>query len=651
MQANKDMPTISARKRQRAAAAGVWDSKATLKKLCRIELVKEGIARNVSLILILGSLLAIAGVIFVLMQNEQHNSAKRTMAYGATLTDFLSQVAAQYVAEDRADQLQELLRVIKDRSLAYGMVVDPVNRILAHTDGKQRGRRFEPPAASHAPTALSLTTTVYGDPGSGQTIWHFSRPIDTAIRHVGTLYIGLVAESSRTVFVQLRETFGLIALIIFFLVPMVYYLLRVLLRPLRKLNARLEEMATGKQFQVLEGTYSSEIGDLVAHWNQAMTQLQERYESVSAANLEAELTINILSYEKRRLAMILDKLSDAILITDSSDKIIFANKITETFLNTSIHSIIGKKLNECFHNEEMLNLFAIYEDTKHEMRVRSVETKLDYSDSEFFKASLFSIVDERENITNMCLIMRNISQQKNAERARGEFVSAVAHEVKTPLTTIKSYTELLINNVVEDNETKYVFYNTINDETDRLVRLINNLLNLSKIEMGSLHIKPTRVRMKKLLQDSFQAVESQAMAKNITFEIRLPEKLAALEGDKDLLGTVVMNLLSNALKYTPEQGEVLLLADETEEEVLIHVQDTGIGIEEADLPHIFERFYRGSNGEKTQPGSGLGLALAHQIVQLHGGSMKVVSQVNQGSQFSVMLPKNLKEQELLDVGR
>jgi two-component system phosphate regulon sensor histidine kinase PhoR len=647
MEAVKNIQATPSRACWSAVKAG--DSKAILRKLLRIQIIKEGIARNISFILILGALLAIAGVIYIMVHNEQRRDTKRLLADGTTLMEILAQAVAQPVAEGRVADLPELLRAIQDRRLAYGMVVDTDNRIMAHTDGRQRGRQFESPAASKTPAILGLTTIASEDPVRGQTIWHFSRPIETATRHVGTLRIGLIAASPSTVFWQSGETFGLIALIIFLLVPIVYYPLRALLRPLQQLNTRLEESITDKQFQALESPQRGEIGELVGHWNQTIMQLKELHEADRGENLEAELTINILSYEKRRLAMILDRLADGILITDSSDKIIFANKIAERFLNISIKDIIGKTLKECFYDDDMKKLLTFDEELKHNMTAKSVETKLDNTNNETFKASLFSIMDERESIRNMCLIIRNITQQKMAEKARSEFVASVSHELKTPLTTIKSYIELLINRLVENNEVQYEFYNTINDETDRMVRLINNLLNLSKIEMGSLQIKPTRVRMRQLLMDSFQAVESQALAKNIKFDLRLSEKLSPLEGDKDLLGTVVMNLLSNALKYTPEQGEVVLLADETEEDMFIHVRDTGIGIEETDLPHIFERFFRGQNGEKTQSGSGLGLALAQQITQLHGGAIKVVSQVNQGSQFTVTLPKNYQEQELMEV--
>ena len=650
MEAMKSFQALFPWTRRRALQAANWEKQGNLSNLLHIHFLKEGGARHVSGILIFGALLAIAGVLYVLAHNEQQRNTRRLLTYGTGLTELLAQAVVQPVAAGRVQDVPGLLRAIKDRSLAYGMVVDPGNRIIAHTDSRRHGQPFALSGAAQATTALGLTSVASEDLGRGQTLWHFSRPVETPTRHVGTLHIGLVAEGASAVLWQLGETSGLIALIIFCLVPLVYYPLRTLLRPLQQLHVRLDDITTSKSFQVLVSPRRGEIGELVEHWNQAIMQLKETYEAARAENLEAELTINILSYEKRRLAVVLDRFADGILITDSSDKIIFANKIIERFLNISINDIIGKGLQECFDGDSIKDLLNSYEEIKQNLTVKSMEIQLDNNDNaELFKASLFSIVDDRENIRNMCLIIRNITQQKMAEQARSEFVSTVSHELKTPLTTIKSYIELLTNRLVEDKEVQYEFYNTINDETDRMVRLINNILNLSKIEMGNMQLKPTRVRMRQLLSDSFQALEPQALAKHIAFDLRLPEKLSSLEGDKDLLGTVVVNLLGNALKYTPEQGEVVLLAEENEEAIFIHVRDTGIGIEETDLPHVFERFFRGQNGARTQAGSGLGLALAQQITQLHGGSLKVTSQVNQGSQFTITLPKSSQEQELLEV--
>ena len=460
----------------------------------------------------------------------------------------------------------------------------------------------------------------------------------------------VLLQAERPMFLRLTPPLALIALAIFLLVAAVYYYLRLLLRPIRRLNAQLDAFPIAVPGEPVESSQHCTIGTFVQRWQQVMTQTQTTVEAIKEANFALELTTKVLGYEKRRLEITLDRLSDAILITDAAGKVIFANRMTVRLLNMAVDRIVGRALQECFRQEKLCALLTENDAFGHDVKVRSAEISFETYQAETFKATVSSIIDNDEKFIGSFLLIRNITQQKIAEQARSEFISAVSHELKNPLSTIKSYVELLINQVIDNNTTKYEFYNTINDETDRMTRLIDNLLNLSKIELGLLQIKPTRVRMRQLLTDCFQAMESQAFAKGIAFELRLAEKLSALEVDKDLLGVVIMNLLSNALKYTPGGGEVTVVAEETDEELAIHVRDSGIGIPEADLSHIFERFYRGQNSDKAA-GSGLGLALAQQIMYLHGGALTVTSQQHQGSQFTLTLPKNQHMPQLISTGK
>jgi two-component system sensor histidine kinase VicK len=237
-------------------------------------------------------------------------------------------------------------------------------------------------------------------------------------------------------------------------------------------------------------------------------------------------------------------------------------------------------------------------------------------------------------------MIRDITEQVIAEQARGEFVAHVAHELKTPLNTLKSYSEMLMDGEAGDEETKREFYNTINEEADRLSGLIGNLLNITKIEMGSLQIQKTRVKTEELLEELAMTAERQKKGKDLAIHAVFPDKLPVIKADKELLKTALLNLLSNSIKYTDEGKGITFKAEQDDDVIMIHVIDSGIGIPPEDLPHIFDKFYRSQDKKVRQrPGHGLGLSLARQIVELHDGELRVISHPGEGSQFTVILKK------------
>ncbi|GIX45913.1 MAG: hypothetical protein KatS3mg131_0124 [Candidatus Tectimicrobiota bacterium] len=597
-----------------------------------MRLAREGITKYIGLLLVVGALAAIAGTGALLLRFEQQQRTDALRQHGLTLARVLARAASSLLEAGRLEDLQRLLQTLHDPAVRFCAVVDTTGRIVAHSDARRRGQPYTPaPAARPASPVAPVITAVQGE-------WHVAMPLLTAEGYAGTVQLRLRAPTLEDSLRRLAAHVAPLALVIFALVPVVYYGLRLLLRPLHQLSARLAALPTAEAASPLALPAAGEVGELVRQWNEFVRHVQASVSTLKEANFELELTASVVAYEKRRLELVLDSLSDALVITDAAARVVFANKITARLLQVPREQLHGRLLPECCNHPELRALLQERHELGQTAGVRSREVRFEAYPSETFRATLAAVVDGDEQLVGYFLLVRNITQQKLAEQARSEFISAVAHELKNPLSTIKSYVELLTNQVIEDRQTTVEFYNTINDETDRMTRLIDNLLSLSKIELGLLQVKPSRVRLKQLLADCVQAVESQAVAKGITLRLQLADKLSAIDVDKDLLGVVVLNLLSNALKYTPAGGEVTLLAEESEEEVRIEVRDTGIGIAEEDLPHIFERFYRGRNGEKT-PGSGLGLALAQQIAQLHGGTLTVSSQPQQGSQFTLILPR------------
>lgn len=239
----------------------------------------------------------------------------------------------------------------------------------------------------------------------------------------------------------------------------------------------------------------------------------------------------------------------------------------------------------------------------------------------------------------MIMTLEDVTQQRVAEASRHDFVSRATHELRTPLTNIRMYVETAQTDGEDDKELRGECLNVISRESQRLERLVSEMLSVSEIEAGSMSLQRDDVRLDQLFKSLQQDYQANASKKNIDLRFDLPPKLPAIQGDRDKLSIVVQNLLGNAIKYTPEGGEVSVGVDLSATELSIEVRDSGIGISEEDQQHVFEKFYRANDprlGDIT--GSGLGLALAHEIVRLHGGDLTVESELNAGSTFRLTLP-------------
>ncbi len=241
------------------------------------------------------------------------------------------------------------------------------------------------------------------------------------------------------------------------------------------------------------------------------------------------------------------------------------------------------------------------------------------------------------------ITIEDVTQKRVADDAMHSFVAQATHELRTPLTNIRLYIEEAIESGDEDPTLRDKALNIINQESQRLVRIVGDMLSVSEIEAGSIRLNQADVRTEKLLEDLENDYRVQAEDKNITLTFDLPPKLPVFSGDRDKVSIAVHNLLGNAIKYTPEGGEVTVRAEESGGMLRIEFVDSGIGIDPAEHERVFEKFYRASDKRiDSITGSGLGLALAREIVRLHGGDITLDSQLGKGSTFTITLPAVMK---------
>jgi two-component system phosphate regulon sensor histidine kinase PhoR len=235
--------------------------------------------------------------------------------------------------------------------------------------------------------------------------------------------------------------------------------------------------------------------------------------------------------------------------------------------------------------------------------------------------------------------IRDVTQQKLAEEMRDQFVDTATHELRTPLANIKAYAETLALTEVIDVEQQKQFLNTINAEATRLARFVDDLLSVSSMELGSLSLNKQTTDLGRMFNEVLAKVRPQALDKDLTLEVVLPEKLPEPVLDKDKIATVLVNLLGNAIKYTPEGGRVTFRVQLAEQAIEVTVEDTGVGIAESEIGKVFDKFFRSSDPRvQNETGTGLGLALSQEVVRLHGGRIWVESVIDKGSTFSISLP-------------
>lgn len=251
-----------------------------------------------------------------------------------------------------------------------------------------------------------------------------------------------------------------------------------------------------------------------------------------------------------------------------------------------------------------------------------------------------------------CVVMtRDISQQLRAERVREEFVTQVTHELRTPLTNIRAYAETLSSGMFEDPKVITECYNVITKETRRLSRLIEDMLSVSQMEVGSIELQVDDVDLKSLLSDAVRDVRNLADEKGIDLQLVLPAKLGSMQGDKDKLNVVLNNLLGNAIKYTADNGAVQIGCQTSEDTLSITVKDNGLGIGPADQARVFEKFQRAEDPDvQNETGSGIGLYTAREIVRRHGGDIDLISKKGEGSTFIVKLPHQEGRASALSAG-
>lgn len=362
----------------------------------------------------------------------------------------------------------------------------------------------------------------------------------------------------------------------------------------------------------------------------------DRFSGRSAlSRLETRLAQAACVPTEAPLMEILDQLPDGFAVTDSAGRITQASKAFRMLANAGDESS-GTTVEQLLHALSPDQTKSLVQKMKGAGRTVVTEFVLGEGDAMSFLRVARHPLGDRGHIW----ILRDISQQKLAEEMRSQFVMTATHELRTPLANIKAYSEsLALYNDIDPEQQKH-FFNTIHSEATRLARFVDDLLNVSQMEAGSLSLAPHETEISRLIEEVVMHLQPEIDRKKIHFEQRLPAKIPRLCVDKDKLAASLVNLVGNAVKYTPDEGKIRLEVELTPTEMLIHVEDTGFGIAPEDQTKLFDKFFRSSDDRvQAISGSGLGLAFTQEVARLHGGRVAVHSELNQGSRFTMTLPR------------
>ena len=405
-------------------------------------------------------------------------------------------------------------------------------------------------------------------------------------------------------------------------------------QPIGEMREQALRIARGDYSRKVTVHGKDELGQLALTFNQLAEQIEETQDAMES--------------ERNRLNSVLSHMSDGVVATDRRGKVITINDMALSLLGITKEQAIGKNILNLLAIEKDYTLRKILESTE-ELLIERQDAK--YGDMMIIRVEFSMIRRESGFISGLVAVMHDVTEQEQNERDRREFVSNVSHELRTPLTSMRSYIETLSEGAWQDQEMAPRFLKITLDETDRMIRMINDLLDLSRMDNGNLKLNLEMVNFNELVNfvlDRFDVIISNGDKKYKIIR-EFTQRPLFVEVDADRMIQVIDNIINNAIKYSPDGGKITIRLMETHNNVILSISDQGLGIPKKDLSRIFDRFYRVDKARaRKQGGTGLGLAISKEVVKALGGTIWATSIENYGSTFYISLPYEPFEEDWWD---
>jgi len=561
------------------------------------------------------------------LEKNYINSKQESMVKEAkTLSYFVSEAIKKAEETDKGD-MNVISKMVQDQISDVGdnnvKVISKDRIIVASSNdnsdelGKQDNDKLVVKDLYTSEDAIPRILRSKSDNGRVMIV---TTPITVGKEKFGLLYM---EDSLNGIYKELRTTnnylTSAIAIALIVTALLGYFLARTITRPLGQMRRQAGAVSQGDFSLRVDHNDDDEIGQLANSFNNMTDRLQE-------ANALTEA-------ERRRLRSVLTYMTDGVIATDRDGCIILVNDRSEELLHVYRENILGKSIIDLLKIENEVHVDDLY-DMENSMT-------LDFSTEHqklLIRAHFSVILKENGAIDGLIAVLHDVTEQEQIDEERREFVANVSHELRTPLTTMKSYFEALSDGAVEDESLRSKFLRVTQNETERMIRLVNDLLRLSKLDAEDPNFNKQTTNYVAFLKgiiDRFEMSKEQ----HIHFVLKLPKGSIYTYLDRDKMTQVIDNVISNAIKYSPNGGSITFRVVKKGNHLVTEIKDQGVGIPKENLTKIFDRFFRVDKARsRNLGGTGLGLAIAKEIIAAHGGEIWADSEWNKGTTVFFTLP-------------
>ena len=585
---------------------------------------------NFSTKLILNYLLLVALVFscttFIILHKLNYESKAQLENELVTKAQLISEfIPAQIIKQENINQIQPLVMIAKQKAQARITIIAKNGQVLGDSES-------EPGAMENHRSRPEVIDALQGKTGVStrysytlqKNMLYVALPIKAIQGEIsGIIRVALPITTVNTLTVNILPNLWIGIVVALVLTVILGYISAYFItKPIRQINDMTQQAIKGNWSQKIPVSTQDEMGSLAKSLNLLFRQVQENME--------------VIKNEQNKITAIISSMNEGVIACDTDSRILLINKSIEDIFSVAAADCQNKMLLEAIRNNELDEILNL---TLRSGQAQQSELSILVPIQKIFQIYASPLKKEDQTV-GAVLVLHDITELKHLENVRKEFISNVSHELKTPLTSIKGFIETLLAGALEDKNNNRRFLTIIQDHADRLGKLINDILELSKLESKEIKLDIKPVALPEIIRKTVETFTPQLVKSKVTCSVNIKDTLPLVQADQDKIAQVLINLIDNAIKFNKENGSITVTSAIQDDSIKISISDTGMGLPEKDLPRIFERFYRVDKARSRDlGGTGLGLSIVKHIIEAHHGQTGVESIQEQGSTFWFTLPR------------